>query len=33
VIWESKYQEAIKQIQAQDDAEALSGSPLTVTAA
>ena len=33
VIWESKYQEAIKQIQAQDDAEALSGSPLAVTAA
>lgn len=33
VVWESKYQEAIKQIQAQDDAEALSGSPLAVTAA
>ena len=33
VIWESKYQEAIKQIQAQEDAEALSGSPLTITAA
>ena len=33
VLWEAKYQEAIKQIQAQDDAEALSGSPLAVTAA
>jgi len=32
-LWESKYQAIIKQAQDQDDDEALSGSPLTVTAA
>ena len=33
VVWESKYQAAVKQIQDQAETESLSGSPLAVTAA
>ena len=31
-VWQSRYAEIIQEVQAQDDAEALSGSPLAVTA-